>query len=116
MWKLEGIVDAQTEGLSELDPKDCTECYILAFDKDDTFSGRITTNILFGSYEINYIANTFRFSNIGGTEAIDIGGGELYRQILLKIQTFIVKSSYPRILHLYYNSGKNYLKYQEIGG
>ena len=114
-WKLVGIGSLDKIALQELEPKECNECYTLIFDTDDTFSGRITTNIIVGSYEINYNTYDLHFTNIGGTEAIDVGDGELYRQILREIQSFIVKDTYPRTLHLYYDDGKNYLKYKKIG-
>ena len=115
-WKLAGIVDAQTGDLTELVPTDCDECYTLIFDANDTFSGQITNNVIVGSYEIDYDIHALHFSNIGGTEAIDVGDGELYRQILWEVQSFIVKDAHPRVLHLYYNDSKKYLKFEEIGG
>jgi hypothetical protein len=39
-WKLKGIVDINTNKLTELEPKDCEECYTLAFDTDSTAFGR----------------------------------------------------------------------------
>jgi hypothetical protein len=39
-WKLAGIVDVQTGKLTELEPKDCEECYTLAFLTDTTAEGR----------------------------------------------------------------------------
>ncbi|MDR1199497.1 MAG: hypothetical protein LBK94_10910 [Prevotellaceae bacterium] len=38
-WKLEGIVDAKTGILTELEPKDCEECYTLTFDTDISAHG-----------------------------------------------------------------------------
>jgi hypothetical protein len=35
-WKLAGIADTGTGTLQELEPKDCKECYTLAFDTDHT--------------------------------------------------------------------------------
>jgi hypothetical protein len=119
-WKLEGIVNEQTGDLTELDSKDCdeycTDCYTITFDTDSTFSGRITSNtIACADYEIDYNTYTFHITKIIGSEAVDTGDGHLYRQILGKIQSFTVKDTSPKILHLYYD-GKNYLKYREVGG
>ena len=116
MWKLAGIMDVNTGVLKELEPKDCEECFTLVFDTNNTFSGRITTNIITGSYYIDYETHALHFTNIGGTEAIDVGDGELYRQILWKIQFFTAKETYPPMLHLYYDENKKYLlfKSQEL--
>lgn len=43
-WKLEGIVDEQTNALKELAPKDCEECYTLTFDTDSTATVHSITN------------------------------------------------------------------------
>ena len=113
-WKLVGVFDTETDTLiKELVPKDCEECYTFTFDTNSTFKGRITNNIIDGYYKIECEISNFRFINIGGTEAIDLADGYLYRQILGKIQSFTVKDTY---LYLYYDDGKNYLKYKKIGG
>jgi len=112
-WKLIGIVDVQSGDLTELEPKDCDECYTLTFDTDNTFSGLTTTNVIMGNYEIDYDTYTLRFINIGGTEVGEIGDGYKYAEILWKIQSFAIKNTY---LHLHYSNNKNYLKYKKIGG
>jgi uncharacterized repeat protein (TIGR02543 family) len=120
-WKLIGIVDVQSGNLTELEPKDCDECFTLIFDTDDTFSGRTVNNIMWGEYEIDYNRHTLRATDFAVSEALDTRDGELYSQILggyffRKIQSFTVRDTHPRILHLYYNNGENYLKYKKIGG
>jgi hypothetical protein len=111
-WKLVGIVDAETGDLTELEPKDCDDCYTLAFDADDYLSGKSSTNFLACTYRINYKAGKFYFANIGGTEMGEFGDGYKYVEILWEIKSFIIKDTY---LYLYYNDNKNYLKYKEIG-
>ena len=120
-WKLAGIVDVQTGVLAELEPTDCDECFTLTFDTDSTFSGRTVNNIMWGRYEIDYNAYTFHVTDFVVSEARDRGDGELYskilgHQFLRKIQSFTIKDTHPRILHLYYNDSKHYLKYKKIGG
>jgi len=115
-WKLVGIVDAETGDLRELEPKDCDDCYTLTFDTDNTFSGRITVNIVLGRYKINYKTDVHSFTAGIATGAIDGGDGYLYGQILVEIQSFTINDTFPRILYLHYNNGKNYLKFKEIGG
>jgi len=112
-WKLIGIVDVQTGDLAELEPKDCDECYTIAFNTDNTFEGRTTSNIIMGNYEIDYSTHNLRFANIGGTEVGEVGEGYKYAEILWKIQSFTTKDTY---LNLYYNDNKNYLKYKKTGG
>ncbi len=115
-WKLTGIVDTNTSILTELDPKDCNECYTIVFDIDSTFSGQTVNNIIWGRYKIDYNTCTYRFTDCVISEAADMYDGELYSRLFFEIQFFTVKDTYPKILQLHYNEGKNYLKYKEIGG
>jgi hypothetical protein len=45
-WKLAGIVDVQTGKLTELEPKDCEQCYTLVFDTDNTAQGYSSSNVV----------------------------------------------------------------------
>jgi hypothetical protein len=45
-WKLAGMVDSETGVLTQLEPKDCTECYTLTFDTDSTAIPRGSNAIL----------------------------------------------------------------------
>jgi len=117
-WKLIGIVDVQIGDTIELEPKDCEGCYTITFDTDSTFSGGLVCNTMFGKHKIDYKTYDLHFSDVVSTEVGCIWNGKesLYSQILYKIQSFIINdTTYPRMLHLYYNGGKNYLKYIEIG-
>jgi len=109
-WKLVGIVDVKADDLTELEPKDCNECYTITFDTDNTFDGQTTINIIMGNYEIDYEAYTLRFTNMFMTAVGELGDGYMYAKILDKIQSFTIKDTY---LHLYYNDNKNYLKYKK---
>ena len=133
-WNLVGIVDTQTGEVKELEPQDCNACYTIVFGVDSVFNettwlngnvevesgwyriftGRTPGNFIAVWYRNDYGTGFFQIYSIGGTDAGEMGDGLLYRQILLKIQSFIVKDTSPRILYLYYNDGKNYLKYKEI--
>ena len=118
-WKLEGIVDVETEILTELGHKECYECYTITFRPDSTFIGTMGhCKIIFWNYEVDYKTGVLLIPNNGKDAGCDLPESQeerLYLQILLEIQSFIV-NKYPRILHLYYNDAKNYLKYKEIGG
>ena len=120
-WKLIGIVDVETDSLTEPEPKpnDYDKFYTLTFDTDSTFSGQATNNRIIpfhSKYEIDYVTRTLLFTAIVTTEAMDLGDGELYRKILKKIQSFTINNVHPRQLHLYYDDSKKYLKYNEVGG
>ena len=115
-WKGIGFVDVETGTLEEFEPK-WDECYTVSFYSDTAFSGETATNtILWATYEIDYKTGGFYITNCIMTLKGEIGHGSKYVHILPKIRTFIVKDTNPRTLHLYYNDGKNYLKYKEIGG
>ena len=120
-WKLIGIVDVQADSLRNLEPKECTQCYTLAFDTDSTFSGQSFMNrTLFPfccRYNIDYTTGSLRFTDICGTEVGVQGESdeELYWQTLRKIQSFIINNIHTRELYLYYDDGKKYLKCNEIG-
>jgi hypothetical protein len=122
-WKLVGFFDVEKNELTEAEPKDCEECYTLTFHTDTTFSGRTTTNVIGGlaegKYKIDYITNTLCINWYTTTQVGERGDGELYSQILRKQfleknQPFTIENTSPKTLELYYNEGKNYLKYKEI--
>jgi len=141
-WKLIGIVDTQTDNLTELEPIDCEKCYtftfgnsdVLAFDVDSVFNptiwskgeifigtgwykiatGLSTSNVMRFLYVVDYRTGAFSTYNVGAiTEAGEVGDGYRYLKILELIQSF---SWQKNELRLYYNDGKNYLKFKEIGG
>ena len=117
-WKLEGIVDSETGVLTELEPIDCNDCYTIVFDTSsvffpgvvDIFIGYTTVNMIYGKYEFDNNTRTYHITPLNITE---MGDGELCH-FFWKIQYFTVKDTFPRVLRLYYNDGKNYLKYKEI--
>ena len=120
-WKLIGIVDIQTGVLTELEPRDCNECYTITFDTDGTFSGVTSNNVInYANYVIDYNTEMFYITDIVGTEMGEEGNGYLYSQILWKIQSFKVWEVQSKVkgtcLYLYYNESNNYLKYKKIGG
>ena len=115
-WQLLGIVDVETGNLTEFE---CKRCFTITFDTDSTFSARFSINNGFGFYNIDYKTGVLNLFRIASTELpskweeYEI----LYYRTLIKVQSFImVNNTYPRTLHLYYNDGENYLKYEEIGG
>jgi hypothetical protein len=43
-WKLDGIVDVETNEITVLEPKECNTCYTLKFDSDTTATGKSVMN------------------------------------------------------------------------
>jgi len=118
-WKLVGIVDAETDDLKELEPKDCESCYTLAFDnsipycnEDDlkSFSVRSSTNDLGGCFVIDYTAQRFHVYSFGGTKISEVGDGSLFHNVFRNIQSFFLQENE---LRLYYNNKQNYLFFKQ---
>jgi hypothetical protein len=103
-WKTVGIMDAQTDSLMKLEPKDCWNCYTLTFDTDTTFSSFSTTNHRSGTY--SYEAHNFHIASSVGTELGELGDGYLWGGILWSIDIF---TRLENELRLYYNKRQNYL-------
>ncbi|MDR0419684.1 MAG: META domain-containing protein [Prevotellaceae bacterium] len=111
-WKLVGLADTLTNDIKALEPQNCEECYTLTFHTDTTFGGQIvynTMSMLFNRYEINYTTGTFHISRILITSMGCPYDEDLYTQILKETQSFTLRDT---LLHLYYNDGKNYLKFE----
>ena len=53
-WKLSGIFNEMTGILTELEPKNCDECYTLTFDTDSTFTTHSSVNTFRGNYIVDY--------------------------------------------------------------
>jgi hypothetical protein len=108
-WKLVGIMDTQTGSLTELEPKDCEECYTLTFDTDTTFSSYSSANSSlspFATYTYNYETHGFRIIEHATTLLPERGDGDLWLSILLTVNAFTLLENE---LRLYYNENKNYL-------
>jgi uncharacterized repeat protein (TIGR02543 family) len=109
-WKLIGIVDVQTNDLTELEPKDCSECYTLTFDIGSTFNGRTVNNVIMnGRYEFDSNTYSYRIIDYVISEVMEMGNGNVYSQILWSNRYFMVNDTY---LYLYYNDKKNYLLFK----
>ena len=124
-WKLIGFVDTQTGVLTEPEPvNSCERCYTIAF-TDDTVPelgtfliGTGCINTLAGTYEIDYTTNNINLLVWQATDAGELFDEKLYMDSLNSVYYYSLANgtTYPRILQLYYNDGKNYLKHKEIGG
>ena len=105
-WKLEGFGDTETNTFREADPKDCTVCYTLIFLRNGMLTGKSSTNEMMGEYVINEQNIKIRF---GGTKKNELFDGGKYVEAVNKIHRFEIVS---QKLKLYYNGGKNYLRFK----
>ena len=108
-WKLAGIVDKKTDYLKVLEPKDCEECYTLAFDTDSAFSSFSASNELTGDYKVDYETNRIQITNFGGTKMGEIGDGNLWWNIIPSVESFSLKKDE---LKLYYDNENYYLLFK----
>jgi len=119
-WKLVGIVDVQTSDLTVFEPQNCNGCFTIeigAYGQSGLVSGVGTVNQLAGFCDIDYRTNYIKIriwtaTFVGG----DLFYEELFIETLNKVDYFSLDNTAPRTLYLYYNDGKNYLKFKEIGG
>jgi hypothetical protein len=80
-WKLEGIVNVQTDEMQVLEPVDCEQCYTLVFNTDTTAAGKSTTNILL----LNL--NTPPYLGVA-TEVGEMGDGFIFTNVLYFITNY----------------------------
>ena len=103
-WKLISILDVETCAVTELEPKDCQECYTLEFLKDDIIYTFSCSNGYTGNYLIDYNKNSLNVGSFLGTRRNELWGGKLYIHLLESIQSFSIEK---KELYLYYNDKKN---------
>jgi len=103
-WRLTGIVDAETNVLTELEPKD-DWCYTLVFATDSTAGGRITVNYLLVKLRSKPIFFVL-------TSAIDDGDGWLFIEIIKLIESYKLDLS-KKELKFFYDNKKKYLLYKQ---
>jgi len=105
-WKLEGIVDTETNSLKILEPQDCEQCYMLWFDTDSTASGTTAGN---------YLLLRLRPMPIFGivTSAGEFGDGMLFREVISSIDSYKLDLG-ENELSFYYDNRKKSLLYKQI--
>ena len=104
-WKLLGIVDSETGSLSEIEPKDCAECYTLTFDTETTARGKSMLNHVFLTRlnPIEVHCGSYASDCIGGSQKCNY-----YCELLNTVSSYEV---HENELKLYFN-GKNYLLFK----
>jgi hypothetical protein len=85
-WELAGIVDVETNTLTELEPEECEKCRTITFDTDTTV--------------LNVDSIKFRDAKIN-----ELFAGRLY------IKSLLITNNK---LKIFYNAGKSYLLYEPI--
>jgi hypothetical protein len=95
-WKLVGIVDAQTNTLTELEPKECEECYTFTFETDTTAVGR---SVSCGTYIIG-----LNPIEIPVDKALELFDGSIYTRLLLSVKSYTVDNN---ALKLYFEDSRN---------
>ena len=93
-WKLAGFVDMKTGKLTELEPKDCAECYTLTFDTDYTAIGKSESE--FVMIDLLDLDKYSLLTTIG-----ELYDGDRFRYSMTSIESFTVTSEE---LKLYYYS------------
>ena len=111
-WKLEGFGDTDTNTFREAEPKDCTVCYTLIFLRNGMLTGESSTNEIGGEYEIK--SNQLHFPLFGlKTYINELWDRPVFLETIRKVDRFEIAS---QKLKLYYNSGKNYLRFKKVVG
>ena len=102
-WKLVGIVNLKTGILTELEPKDCENCYTFAFDTDTTAWGYTVSNEMFIG-GLNPII-------IGGTKIMEEGDANICYDALFSVRSYMANK---KELKLFYDNNNKYLLYKLI--
>jgi hypothetical protein len=119
IWKLSGIVDVETGVLTELEPKDCEECYTIEFNISNTIEFGID-NIIFlystvnvGLISMTDIIDSHIPNTIWRTDVLDPLDGELYLKIHMYITSYIREDN--ELKFFYQIDGKeSYLLYKPV--
>jgi hypothetical protein len=108
-WKLQGILDIQTDVLQILEPTDCEKCYTLEFDTDSTASGYSAVLSIF----IN-----IRMEGSGLVEEISEspGDGDMFRAVIAWKKSFLISEDNLELRIICYKYGKDekHLIYKRI--
>lgn len=117
-WILTAIVDVANNVSREPNPPygSASIMYTLTFTDDGTICGMSGLNIIIGQYVADYDANAL-FLDVNPLEMMccDWGDNELYYKIF--VGTYATSSYhfkiYQKELHIFYNDGKEYLKFMQ---
>lgn len=112
-WKLESFYDLKNQTIDSSKPDNCTECYVINFEKNGLWQGHSSTNVLFGKYKIDRstLKGNLNFTEINGTEINELFDGSKYMQMLKNVHSFELKNNQ---LKLFYDFEGNYLLFNII--
>ncbi|MDR2728391.1 MAG: META domain-containing protein [Chitinispirillales bacterium] len=122
-WKLAAIVDVENNVSRE---PDCVnphsevwisedKLYTLSFVNDSVIDGSITVNRIFGLYSADYDTDTLFLRDVMTTAVCcDWGDGDLYIDVLGGLNKSRYFKLYSQELHIFYNNGKEYLKFNGV--
>jgi hypothetical protein len=106
-WKLSALVNVQTGGLIEPEPKACDKCYTLAFDSDSTATGQSVLNRLHFSVTPSNI-EMYMMTEMWDGENNNVA---LFYDALLTIDAYEYNN---RELKIYYDNRSKYLSYKRL--
>lgn len=107
-WRCLGFGDTGTWNFRAIEDKGCSQCFLLAFNEDNTVRGVTLANTLQGEFEISS-DNTFQFANLISTEVYEEGDAVYFSQSLLKVNEYEIRG---KQLLLYYE-GDQYLLFEQ---
>jgi len=97
---------------------DSDTLYQLSFVDDTLAIGNKTVNGFSGKYLACYTNNLLMFQLRTTLKCCDTDDGELYYTVLngILFDGMLHFTLYPQELHIFYNNGKEYLKFKKTGG
>jgi hypothetical protein len=99
-WKLVGFVDAQADTMKAIEATAWKQCYLLTFHQDGTLSGYTSTNLLYGTYEVDTETGSMAIKAMGGTEINELFDGKRYIECMYKVTSYNLSD---KNLMLYYS-------------
>ena len=116
-WKLKGILDVETNTLTELEPKDCAECYTLEFMLYGHILGKGEKSYLRtknSPYIVNYALSTVQLGEIHTLYDTETPNGKIFLENIydfMELEQFELRENE---LRLYYNNKKNCLLFNTL--
>ena len=105
-WKLEGIVDTETDSLKILEPQDCEDCFTFNFKTDSSAFGYSVVN------ELYLVLGPGMHKFYVMTDALDPGDGLLFNHIMYSTTSYGLDLS-KNELKFYYDNRKKYLLFKQ---
>jgi hypothetical protein len=104
-WKLAGIMDAQTGVLTEIEPKDCGQCYTFVFNSDNTAIGISAVNEML----VRLSGDPF-FTLTTTFDDSENGDVSLFYEAISLVESY--SCIYQTELRFFYHGATNYLLFK----